>query len=137
MNPAGSNREAETRDPDGKRVYVIEILPMWHDVAAAKAGEPIAAGSKVFYVGKTGRHLRKRYRQHRTGNKAASIFKKIRREKEKTGAADPTLREAVDTQLRRDLTVGIPTNMTEERALQEESALAIRLRADGHTVFSN
>jgi hypothetical protein len=125
------------RDPKGKRVYVIEILPRWHDLAAEKADAPIAAGRKVFYVGKTGRYVGTRYRQHRTGFKAASIFKKIRKEKKLSGATDPTLKELVDTQLRRDLTAGIPDDMTEERALKAESALAQKLRDEGHIVFSN
>ena len=131
-NPTGAKR-----DPDGKRVYVIEILPRWYDLAAEKAGAPIAAGRKVFYVGKTGRYVGTRYRQHRTGVKAASIFRKIRREKGLSGAADPTLKELVDTQLRRDLTAGIPDDMTEERVLKAESDLAKELRDEGHTVFSN
>lgn len=124
-------------DPEGKQVYVIEILPRWYNVAADKASKPIEADRKVFYVGKTGRHVRTRYRQHQTGVKAASIFRKIRRMKTKYGAVDPTLREFIDTKLRCDLAVGIPTDMTEERALKAESALAKKLRDEGHTVFSN
>ncbi len=125
------------RDPKGKRVYVIEILPRWCDLAAEKAGAPIAAGRKVFCVGKTWRYVGTCYRQHRTGVKAASIFRRIRREKKTGGETDPTLKELVDTQLRRDLTAGIPDDMTEERALKAESDLARELRAEGHTVFSN
>ena len=124
-------------DPAGKQVYVIEILPKWYGIAAEKADEPIAAGCKVFYVGKTGRHVGKRYRQHRTGKKEANIFKRIRREKSTAGAPDPTLIKSVDTELRRDLTAGIPIDMTDERALKEEANLAARLRDEGHTVFSN
>ena len=125
------------RYPEGRRVYVIEILPKWYGVAASLNDEPIGEGHCVFYVGETGLYICERYVNQRTGYKAGRIFKKIRREIKETGAEDLTLEDSVDTRLRQDLAAGVPDGLTRDEALKEESALAASLAAQGHTVFSN
>jgi hypothetical protein len=124
-------------DPEGRRVYVIEVLPKWYYVAEKLDDQPINEGRCVFYVGQTGHSPGKRHKKHRTGKRAGRIFKRIRREIEKTGVEDLTLKKSVDTRLRQDLAAGIPDGLSNERALEEEAALAEKLRAAGHTVFSN
>jgi hypothetical protein len=128
---------SENQDsPDGKRVYVIEILGPWHALAIAFAeAEPLSNAASVFYVGQTGLWPGARYRQHRLGKKSGAIFKKIRRERKKADLP-PALVDGHDVRLRRDL-MPPEEHLPQDAVLELEVATASQLRAMGHLVFQN
>ncbi len=126
----------KTTDPDGRSVYVIEIDPRWKDVVEHKAKQSLAPGSCAFYVGETGLYPGARLTKHRRGAKAGSIFKQIRRARERNGE-EKTLEEGVDLHLRRDLMARYPNELSGKDAKKWEKKVTSELRSKGHIVFSN
>jgi len=126
----------KTTDPDGRSVYIIEIDPRWNDVVERKAKESLAPGRCAFYVGETGLYPGARLTKHRRGAKAGSIFKRIRRARERNGEKK-TLEESVDVHLRRDLMEHYPNKLSGKDAKKWEKKVTSELRSEGHIVFSN
>ncbi len=126
----------KTTDPDGRSVYVIEIDPRWNDVVERKAKQSLAPGRCAFYVGETGLYPGARLTKHRRGAKAGSIFKQIRRARERNGE-EKTLEEGVDVRLRRDLMEPYLKNLSGKDAKKWEKKVTNYLRSAGHIVFSN
>jgi|GEM_PF-3310175 len=126
----------KTTDPDGRSVYVIEIDQRWNDVVERKAKQSLAPGRCAFYVGETGLYPGARFTKHRRGAKAGSIFKRIRRARERSGE-EKTLEEGVDLHLRRDLMEHYPNELSGKDAKKLEKKVAKELRSEGHIVFSN
>ena len=124
------------RYPKGKRVYVIEILEPWYEVAEELKKEELRPGMRVFYVGKTGLGARARYKQHRRGKKAGAIFRRIRAKRGSVGLRK-TLEDGTDTRLRRDLMTETKGGLSEDEALGAEKRLARHLADEGHLVFQN
>ena len=128
--------ECTNTDPDGRSVYIIEIDPRWNDVVERKAKQALAPGRCAFYVGETGLYPGARLTKHRRGAKAGSIFKQIRRARERNGE-EKTLEEGVDVRLRRDLMEPYLKNLSGKDAKKWEKKVARGLRSEGHIVFSN
>lgn len=114
-------------------VYVIEIMPRWHDLVAP--GLP--KGKRCFYVGQTGKSLTERFWEHRTGRRkdpskgdaSAKVFRRMRRYQ-----GGSTLSRIHDVRLRRTLMDQVGP-LDADASLELESATVDFLRDAGHCVY--
>ena len=115
-------------------IYVIEIMPLWHELVAPDLPE----GKRCFYVGQTSHDVSVRYREHLTGTSAGG-----RKPKTTVRALKPIfkakgsvpLQRNHDVTLRRTMMADYPqlTELSEAEAL--ESKVVDDLRALGHCVY--
>ena len=120
-------------DPDGYRVYIIEVAAKWIPDVAPQA----SPGQRCFYVGETGKSLSERFAEHRTGR-----VKPGRRQRRKKVWLTDKLRELKggaldrsDVSLRRTMSDRYPEVATRTESEHLESRVIDDLRRDGHIVF--
>ena len=113
---------------------MIEILPVWHEVVAPGL-EP---GKSCFYVGETGKRIRERFREHRTGKAdegkrlkpPVKVFRKIF-----AANGGTELRDGRDVLLRHDINRNYRPVKTKADADALEAAVITELRKEGHVVY--
>lgn len=125
-------KRAAENSTEGRRIYIIEIMPRWYSLVAPDLPE----GKRCFYVGETGKSIKERYWEHRTGkvkpgrrDKRTAVFAKMRNSQ----AGDELLRKT-DVKLRRRLSEGYPSVETTAESEALEALVIDELRGDGHAV---
>lgn len=127
-------KKAAENSIEGRRIYIIEIMPRWHSLVASDLPE----GKRCFYVGETGRDVEERYLEHRTGEVAPGrkakrrtrVLARIAREK---GQAE--LVDGVDIRLLRSLGGRYRPVRTTDESVQLESDVIDEFRGKGHVVY--
>ena len=115
-------------------IYIIEIMPLWHHLAAPD----LPAGKRCFYVGQTSHDVSVRYREHLTGKSTGGRSKKatvkaLRRIfKAKDGGP---LQRNVDLTLRRTMMAAYPQVADSVAADSLEAKAVDDLRELGHPVY--
>jgi hypothetical protein len=116
------------------RVYVIEIMPRWHELVAP--GLP--SGKRCFYAGETARSVAERYWEHRTGWALPGRAQKTRaRVFSKMAQARPRghLVNGADLRLQRRMTRDLSPQPNRAAAVALEADVVDRLRSLGHCVY--
>jgi len=125
-------KKAAENSIEGRRIYIIEIMPKWHSLVAPDLPE----GKRCFYVGETGKPIKERYWEHRTGNvkpgrrsKRTAVFTKMRNSQD----GEPLLPK-IDVKLRRRMSEAFPSVETQDDSEALEAVVIDGLRRDGHAV---
>ena len=127
-------KKAAENSIEGRRVYIIEIMPKWHSLVAPDLPE----GKRCFYVGETGKDVEERYLEHRTGEVApgrrekrrTKVLSRIARQK---GSAE--LEDGGDIRLMRSTAGQYPAASTVEDSEALEARVIDIYRRKGHVVY--
>ena len=127
-------KKAAENSSEGRRIYIIEIMPRWHSLVAPDLHE----GKRCFYVGETGKDIEERYLEHRSGEvepgrrekRRTKVLARISREK-----GEKELIDGVDIRLLRSLGGRYPSVMTTEQSVELESVVIDEFRGKGHVVY--
>lgn len=130
-------RAAESQEHDGQyRVYILEVAPQLAR-QLPKLRSFIQPGQRCFYVGETGKPVKDRIAEHRTGEPHGAGAKKV-----KKCVLSDSLRRLVGRRLtaeelayRRKVSNRYPPVESRDAVLELERQAIDDLRAEGHIVY--